>query len=272
MSSFPEEARLRKVGMNVHRQQLTLTFDFPQQAQKNYDDLIDQLIDQTGWDIEVKQTVNQQALSSAIFELMPADAQIIKGPSIYVNSGEVGVRLNGVDDVETLKKNYLKLTGFRLITSDDEEVATAPTGTVTEASSSSKNGNQQMEINAAYGLIRSALNTDALNKTSLKQGQIVLTFISPQVGERYADQLAKLAEQTGYGLAIHPHPNQQEILQKARQLAVQAGWNIRKGPGIHTDRAIVTMTLASTPDEAAIKQVQNALEDATGYSLDVETA
>ena len=64
----------------------------------------------------------------------------------------------------------------------------------------------------------------------------MLTFISPQVGERYTEQIAELAKQTGYTLRIHPHPNQQNILTVARDIMRAANWSVRKGPGIHTDR------------------------------------
>ncbi|MCB9461525.1 MAG: MBL fold metallo-hydrolase [Anaerolineaceae bacterium] len=268
MNSLPKEARLRKVGMDVPRQRLTLTFDFPQQAKSQFADEIDQLIDQTGWQIEVKQTTNQQALAGALSELLPDAATITKGPSIYTASGEVGAKISGLEDADALKKAYLQLTGFRLVLEDDNS-ENAPTGTVANAP---KSGVQQMEINAAYGLIRAMLDTNALQKTSLKQGQIVLTFISPQVGQRYAEQLEKLSEQIGYGLAIHPHPNQQQILLAARQLAQNAGWDIRKGPGIHTDRALVSVTLATMPEAAEIEKVQAELEQQTGYRFEVAAA
>ena len=73
-------------------------------------------------------------------------------------------------------------------------------------------------------------------------------------------------------LTIHPHPNQQQILLTARQLAEKAGWEIRKGPGIHTDRALVSVTLASLPGAAEIEKLQAELEQQTGYTFEVTPA
>ena len=71
LAAFPLEARLRKVGMEIHRKRLTLTFDFPATAQKHYADMMEQLIEQTGWDVQVNPATNQQALGFAVDELLP---------------------------------------------------------------------------------------------------------------------------------------------------------------------------------------------------------
>src|SRR5690606_26596410 len=80
----------------------------------------------------------------------------------------------------------------------------------------------RMEINEAYGLIRGALEQHGLYKAGLKQDTIVLTFISPQVGERHREVIRGLAQETGYPISIHPHPNQQQILQYASQVIREA--------------------------------------------------
>jgi hypothetical protein len=124
-----------------------------------------------------------------------------------------------------------------------------------------------MEINAAYALIRQALEPHGLYKTSLKGGQIVLSFISPQVGERQRATIEALAGQTGYTLSIHPHPNQQQILQIAQQLLRGAGWQVRKGPSIYTDRAEVAVALAQEIDPAEVARLSAEFEQQTGYRL-----
>jgi hypothetical protein len=106
--------------------------------------------------------------------------------------------------------------------------------------------------------------------SGLKQGGLVLTFVSPQVGERHLDRIRDLSEQTGYTLSIHPHPNQQQILQIAGQLLREAGWRVLKGPGIHVDRAEVSVRLAEEPNAAALEDVRGRLLEQTGYTLVAE--
>ena len=127
-----------------------------------------------------------------------------------------------------------------------------------------------MEINAAYGLIRARLKGSGLGKTSLKQGQIVLAFISPQVGERYMEQINQLAEETGYNMVISPNPNQYEILQVANRLLSAKNWVISKGPGIHVDRGELRVALLREVPAAEVDSFSQQLEAETGFKLVVQ--
>jgi hypothetical protein len=129
------------------------------------------------------------------------------------------------------------------------------------------NASEQMEINAAYDLIRGALERHGLYKTSLKQGRIVLSFISPQVGARHLDTIHKLAKESDYELMIHPHPNQNEILQVARNIAREAKLNVQKGPSIHVDRGEVVIKLADAANETDIDELSQRFEHETGFQL-----
>lgn len=264
LSTFPPEARLRKVGMDIHRKRLTLTFDFPAPAQRTYAEMIEQLAEQTGWDVQVSPGVNQQALGAAVDEVLPPGGRVVKGPSFYLNQGEVAVEVCGVEDVAALARAYQDLTGFRLRIGGSKS---NDTGVRDDAPVQPAASREPIEINAAYGLVRQALEPLGLNRVGLKQGGLVLTFVSPQVGERHLDLIRDLAEQTGYAMSIHPHPNQQQILQIAGQLIREAGWRVTKGPGIHVDRAEVSVKLADDPDPAAFDSTRARLLDLTGYTL-----
>src|SRR5690606_13978494 len=128
----------------------------------------------------------------------------------------------------------------------------------------------QLEINQAYSVIKAALESKGLYKAGLKQGQILLTFVSPQIGERHMELIIQLEQQTGYSLLIHPHPNQQQILQEARILLNKAGWQVRKGPGIHVDKCEVSVKVDTPPDDATLAEVSAQLEAVTGYRLIVD--
>jgi len=123
------------------------------------------------------------------------------------------------------------------------------------------------EINAAYAEIKRALAGSTLYRASLKGGEIVLGFISPQVGERYQAQIEVLSAKIGWPLAIGPQPNQNAIVDAARALLARAGWTLVKGPSLFTDRAEVAVTLAETPDEAARAEAAQAFMEQTGYWL-----
>jgi hypothetical protein len=313
MAMFAPEARLRKVGMEIHRRRLVLTFDFPEHAQQEYGEQIENLADVTGWDVLVNPTVSQQALGATAEELLPEGGRIVKGPAFHMNRREVQVDVEGVDDVNGYAADFARLTGYKLRVSQRNAPNTAylerppavgdasdPGMTVTQEPDATthlgavalrslpdtdpaenpslapltfaeEGQHPKLEINAAYTLIRQALEPHGLYKCSLKGGTIVLSFISPQVGARHAQTVRELASQTGYPLSIYPHPNQQQILQVAGQLFRQAGWQVRKGPGVHVDRAEVVVTLMSEPTPEMLQGVMTQFERQTGYRLVVSS-
>lgn len=265
IAAFPEDAYLRKVGMDIHRKRLILTFDFPDPIIRRYADLIEQIIEQTGWEIHIKPTVNQQALGVAVDDVLPEGASIRKGPSYHMDRSEVQVEVEGINDegAKLMRKAYLEMTGYDLkITNHNHEQSEELNGQPESSSTG-----EQLEINAAYGLIRSRLKDSGLSKTSLKQGYIVLTFISPQVGERYIEQIRALSTETGYSLRIHPHPNQHMILQIATKLIRDAGWRVQKGPGIHVDRAELSVKLMNDVSDTELAKFNAQLEKETGFKL-----
>jgi Cft2 family RNA processing exonuclease len=309
MAMFAPEARLRKVGMEIHRMRLVLTFDFPERAQQEYGEQIENLADVTGWNVLVNPTVSQQALGAAAEELLPEGGRIVKGPAFHMDRREVQVDAEGVDDVNGYAAEFARLTGYKLRVSQrnapntahlerphvaagasdpgmnltQEPDATPPLGAVALSlrpggdpaedpslvplTATEEGRRPKLEINAAYALIRQALEPHGLYRCSFKGGAIVLSFISPQVGARHAQTVRELASKTGYLLSIHPHANQQQILQVAGQVFRQAGWQVRKGPGVHVDRAEVVVTLMSEPTPDVLQGVMTQFEQQTGYRL-----
>jgi hypothetical protein len=212
--------------------------------------------------VAVNFQINQQAFGAAVDELLPTGGLVLKGPSYFLDRREIYVEVSGVPDVDALERAYLEMTGYRLRVGGEKGGAVS----LPDASAPASH-RPPMEINAAYGLIREALEPFGLSKTSLKQGRIVLTFISPQVGARHQAAMTRLADETGYTISVHPHPDQNAILQIAGREARAAGWNIRKGPGLRTDRGEVFITLAAAPNAESLTAVEQAVEAQTGYRL-----
>ena len=125
----------------------------------------------------------------------------------------------------------------------------------------------RLEINAAYAALKAALEGSTLYRTSLKGDEIVLSFISPQVADRYRAQIEALSQQVGWPLSISPQPNQGAILEAARMLLQKTGWKVVKGPGIYPEKAEVVATLAELPEAEALSQIADAFAERTGFRL-----
>jgi hypothetical protein len=251
--TFPPAARLRKSGYRLADHILTLTFDFPDAAGKHYADLISALREETGWQVEITPETNQAALNALVRELQPNGWQIVKGPAIHRDQKYVAVSLapfsflNG--DIDEICDQFFDISGWELDVTE---------GTQPAFVSAIPNGGQ-MEINAAYAYIKSALEGSTLYRTSLKGDEIVLSFISRQVAERYQEQLEVLASQTGWRLAVNPQPNQGAILEVARALLAKAGLAIAKGPSIFLEKAEVSVVVAGSPEAEKMLGVTESL-------------
>ncbi len=273
LRAFPTEARLRKVGLLQHKKTLILTFDFPEVARDKYRDAIEALRLETGWEANVKMTTNQQALSSAVSDVLPPGTLIVKGPSLYMNQHEVTAEVEGLTDeqIAEVETAYRELTHHKLRLVKREtadpiaQMEIVPTPASDDGLNTKSNG--PMEINAAYAVVQRALADKGLQKAGIKQENMVLTFISPQVGARYTADIEALARQTGYPMRIHEYPMQNIILDEARALLRRANWNVRKGPGIHTDRGEVSIKVADPVDDEELTRLSGQLEAATGYRL-----
>jgi Cft2 family RNA processing exonuclease len=262
---FPTEARLRKCGYHLDRYTLTLTFDFPDSASQRYASMVDTLQAATGWAVEINPETNQTTLIGLIRELLPPGAQIVKGPSIHREQKKVSVTVSqpGNDSLISEVSNEFKtISGWELELASAAGAADRPTTAV--VNSVAKTG-ARLEINAAYNLIKSTLEASTLYRTSLKGDEIMLSFISPQMGERYAEKIAALKEQTGWALSINLQPNQGSILEIARAILNKAGLFITKGPSIYPEKAEVTLTLAADPGNTA--PLTETFLAQTGYRL-----
>ena len=97
--------------------------------------------------MQVRQTVNQQALSALASELLPDDAFITKGPSFYMDRREVHATIEGLDDTKELEKQFFELSDFKLVIN----LVKAPKpGTETVATADVTG--EKLEINTAYNL------------------------------------------------------------------------------------------------------------------------
>jgi Cft2 family RNA processing exonuclease len=261
---FPPEARLRKCGYRLEQNVLTLTFDFPDAAQARYAEAIERARAATGWEIEVDPETNQGALNALVRETLPPEWQIVKGPAIYREGKRVAITVSSAAptrvELNAACVRFQEISGWEL--SATVAVSSAPT-----RAASTPVAATAWEINAAYAEIKRALAGSTLYRTSLKGNEITLGFISPQVGERYREQIEALSARIGWPLAISPQPNQNAIMDAVRALVVRAGWTLVKGPSIFTDRAEVTVTVAEALDEAARGEAAQAFTEQTGYRL-----
>jgi Cft2 family RNA processing exonuclease len=266
--AFPAAARLRKAGYRLAERVLTLTFDFPQAARQAYAAQIESLGRSTGWQVEVNPETNQNALNMLLRELLPASWQILKGPAVYREQRRVGVTIAHSRETEPARLAQLA-DQFRQTSGYELQIALAEPAYAPGLQTTAVAG-KRLEINAAYAVIKQALAGSSLYRASLKGEEIVLSFISSQVGERYRGQIEELSGRTGWPISINPNPNQGAILADAQALIHEAGWVVIKGPSIFPERGEVSASLANAPSKHLLEELSEAFTAQTGYRLVIQ--
>ncbi|MCC6189603.1 MAG: ParB N-terminal domain-containing protein, partial [Anaerolineales bacterium] len=236
-------------------------------AQGRFAEIMAALRVATGWEVAVEAGANQTALAALVREVLPPGWTVEKGPAIQRETRQVSVTVSSGAEtrvaLNAAAERFEAVSGWRLTA-----VVAARGGRAAPPVAAAPEG-PAWEINAAYAEIKRALAGSTLYRTSLKGQEVVLGFISPQVGERYRDRIAALSARIGWRLAISPQANQSALAEAAQVLSARAGWTIVKGPSIYLERSEVAMTLAAAPDPAALAAAAAAFEAQTGFRLAV---
>ena len=273
---FPPAARLRKTGYRLAERVLVLTFDFPDVAQAAYADLIAAVEKASGWVVEVAPEAQQGALATLATELLPAGWKIVKGPSIHREQRRVAVTVaataadasptagGSTELSEVLAARFAEMSGYQLdVTLTAPVEATAPPA----ANPPVGRAPAPWEINAAYAAIRAALADSTLYRVGLRGDDILLSFISATVGERYQTQICELQARIGWKLTINPQPNQGAILEAARLLLEREKLAVLKRPSIFPENQDVCVTLAAPLTPEAQARLVDTFAQQTGFRL-----
>jgi hypothetical protein len=260
---LPPETGLRKMAFNKNEQVVNLTWDFPDAAKRLYAAQIDQIEQLLGWGVESNQGVNQGALNTLARNMVDA---MIGRASIHLAEGVVEIDVKHIpDDWKELQAAYQEHTGFRLLAKGARQ-RSAPQEVIQPKSE------YQLEINEAYGVLRVELREHGLYKAGLKDGVIVLSFITPELGYRLQDEIQLLSDKVGYPLDVHPHPNQHEIIVLVNDMCREAGIDLVKNPSLLIDQqtVIIEPDTVIPPEDAA--QIQNAFFEQTAWNMKIKLA
>jgi hypothetical protein len=260
---LPPETGLRKMAFNKNEQVVKLTWDFPLAAKKLYAAQMDQVGQLLGWRVECNQGVNQGALNTLARNMVDA---MIGRSSIHLAEGVVEIDVKHIpDNWKELQAAYQEQSGFRLLARGTRQRA-APQEVIQPKSEN------QLEINEAYGVLRVELRAHGLYKVGLKEGVIVLSFITPELGYRLQDEIQALSDKVGYPLDVHPHPNQHEIIMLVNELCREAAIDLVKNPSLLIDQQMVIIEpdQAIPPENAAY--IQNAFYEQTAWNMKIKLA
>ncbi|NMB11694.1 MAG: MBL fold metallo-hydrolase [Firmicutes bacterium] len=90
---LPPSTGLYRKGADVATHTLLLYFNFPEVAKERFQEPISELARITGWQVQLNDNPNQEALRRLALEVLPPEARVQKGPSIRLQERTVELRL-----------------------------------------------------------------------------------------------------------------------------------------------------------------------------------
>ena len=269
---IPDDAGLLRKSYDASSHHVTLVFAFPDVAAERWREILAAAFEGSGWSWDVHPQPNPSALARLLDDVVPDADLIARNPAIDIVSRSITLHLHRAlhEEEEPAWRAAIERIG--------EASGFACATRVQPAAPRARNARDdegRMEINLAYETIRRhfAGGEHAPYRIGQKPGAageepfIELSFISPEVGERYAERLARLAGEIGWNLRIARIPNQNGILQAARSVLAERA--VRKGPSfLAGERKVrVALTEPLPPDEA--ERLDDELFARTGYRFEL---
>jgi Cft2 family RNA processing exonuclease len=298
---LPPSTGLRRLSFIPNEQTVKLVFDFPEVAQRKYQTEIAKIAELLLLKVELSDTTNLNALQLIAKQIVPG---MLGRASIYHVERAIEVLVKTVpENWKDIQAKFLEETGFRLVgkastqgkatmlasprssadSSDGKALLTRPPLTQNPFMTSTQVPSARsgvfatpnpavtrMEINAAYAAIKAELEPLGLYKTSLKNGGIVLSYITPELGERYHEQMEMLAQKTGYAMSIHPHPNQHALILLMLELCEERGIYLVKNPSLAVGERSMMIEVADLMTETQEQSLCFIFYEKTAWQLKIK--
>lgn len=263
---LPPECGLRKMTFNKNDKQVKLSFDFPDVAKVKYADQLNMVKQLMGWDVVVNDSVNMMALNTIAKKVIP---DLIGRVSIHMAARVIEAKVQPLPSAEiwrATQDTYLKETGFRLVLKGSREQF-QNAASIHQSQPIGSAGGAHLEINEAYGVIKNSLRDKGLYKAGLKNGVIVLSFMTPEQGYALHEELQILSEQTGYMLDIHPHPNQHDLIQLVNEMCDNEDIILIKNPSVMLAEKVMTIEPNTPIASDLLENLKTAFYEKTGWEL-----
>ena len=263
------QSGLYKRGADRETWTLRINFHFPDVEGQRARDVLTTLAQETGWAVAVSPEPHLASLAQLALELLTSRYPPTRAPSIFKDERRVSVpvaELPAPDVIGEVGALFAARTGFSL----HLECRDAPTPTAKQAFDSTG----RMEINLAFATIDRAFADQShrpsrKSKKSDAEGPLIeLTFITPEVGARYQTLIDDLAQQACWRIHVAPRVDQQSVLRHVGDL-LPATWQVTKGPGLDVANRRVRLRLAAPPGQEERDAMSRALDQETGFTLDI---
>ncbi len=257
------ESGVYKRSAHQESRRLVLSFHFPQIQGPRLRARLDALEQSTGWTVAVNPRPHQGRLAEVVREVLPEGTRISGAPSIVFEREIVQAKVAPLPDAPGLHtRRYREVTGWRLSLSAAEAVPAAcvlPDGCL----------DPQASRRVFLEVFAEVPEASRPLKARYPGVELVLHFIHPGLGARHAERMQALSERTGRPVRVHPHPNHQALVERARAL-IPVSWSLVGPPGYVPQRDVLRIRTWDLPPDDERRRVLSEIRAQTGCTAEVE--
>lgn len=246
----------KKISYYLHEKRVVLTFDFPKTIGNDFDGVCDKILEDYGIIVEKNNNINNLACENKIKAILGKN-NIDK--ISYLPDLEI-FRIKVYKDCDEYKEIIKKEIGY-----DIEFILTTKKENTNSGIIST---GQKLEQNEAFQYIDNYFS-DKLNKPykkSLKNGGIILSFISYEVGMRYIDEIKEISDTIKYEISINKTPNMNMMFGVVDELLNKYSIEKIKSPSYLPTSNKVSIKIESISDDK-ILALKNDFLESTGVEL-----
>ncbi len=254
MKEFP----YRKISYYLDSKKVVLTFDFPRTIDKHFDEIAKEILEETGITVEKSDSINNLACNNKITEIIGMD-NIDKISFLPL---EDKFRIKVYERKEGWEKQIEDAIGYKVelvlgVKKPKKEVVSVKDG-------------KKLEQNEAFSYLDFYFQgkEDAPYKKGLKNGKIVLSFITPEIGMKYQNELKELEKTIGYEIEINPNNNLVLIFQVIDNILLKYGLEKEKNPSYLPKKNTIVIKLKEKTEY--IQELKVDFFKQTGLELMIE--
>jgi hypothetical protein len=262
---------------------VTLAFHFPEVAHERYAEALSAAAKEAGVDITMSPNAHQGALVAMAHRCIPDELTIQGTPSIYHEHHLLHIMCMGKVSAEAITEAearfyeatrwHLKISGATVLQHNAVE----------ERQPSEESDQDQTEMVENQYTVEPLNQHDALKIAQQLLGSLpgyvktgadvatttlLLRFHFPDVAKvRYAEEITKLAEETGWQVRIHPLSTHHEALVEMARRILPPGVSCFDTPSLYHSQHRVSVSCKGTASAEEIQQARQLFEQETGWKL-----
>lgn len=253
-----KEYPYKKISFYRAEKKIVVTFDFPRKIKDEFDIIGNEFFKETGFLVVKNDNINNLACETVIREEVGRDN--VDKISYYPMEDCFKVKVYTTVNEEVVQKIKEKI-GYDIsfiVTPKKEQLFVA------------KELNEKMEQNEAFHYI-DCYFVEKENKPyrkSIKNGVIVLSFITYEIGMKYVEDLEKLSEKIGYNIELNRNANMSMIFDEVNILLAKYEIEKIKNPSYLPNENKVSVKIMMT-DTEKITALKNEFYDKVGIEMKV---